>query len=195
MKYDQCIIATRIKTERKAAKLSMERLAELINVNRNTMTAWERQDESGRIPPLDDLLQMCELFQCELGYLLGEYDCKTRVDTDIKAETGLIEPTIRYLRYLKKNSQYQTLGVINSLLCQTSSDSHMFQYSILSSIEDYLTKELPPGTAQILFESDDKDWEVQTREIEDLILFKIQYSLKELKEAMMKVNYGKRRYK
>jgi len=97
MQYNQGKIATRIKTERKAAKLSKVKLADRLHVNRNTITVWEQQDENGRIPPLDDLLNMCNAFDCDLGYLLGEYDCKTRVATDIQAKIGLSEKAIQKL--------------------------------------------------------------------------------------------------
>lgn len=97
MQYSQITIARRIKAEREALGLSKEALGEMLNVNRNTITAWERQDDKGRYPPLGDLARMCELFNCELGYLLGEYNCKTRAVTDIQAETGLSERAIKIL--------------------------------------------------------------------------------------------------
>ena len=37
---------------------------------------------------------MCDLFGCEIGYLLCDYDCKTRTATDIQKETGLSEAAI-----------------------------------------------------------------------------------------------------
>ena len=97
MRYDQRKIAARIKAEREAERFTKEELAKSLNVNRNTITAWERDDDKGRIPPLDDLLRMCDLFKCELGYLLGEYDCKTRVATDIQAKIGFSEKAIEKL--------------------------------------------------------------------------------------------------
>lgn len=98
MQYLQEVIASRITEEREALGLTKEGLAERLNVNRNTITSWERQDIKGRYPPLEDLARMCDLFNCELGYLLGEYNCKTRAATDIQAETGLSERAIDRLR-------------------------------------------------------------------------------------------------
>ena len=47
------------------------------------------------LPQFEDMLKMCEVFDCELGYLLGEFDCKTREATDIQAKTGLSEKAIK----------------------------------------------------------------------------------------------------
>jgi len=100
MHYEREGIAMRIKTERKMLGLTMEELANLLNVDRNTITAWERQDGKRRTPNLDDLLRMCNLFNCELGYLLGEHSGKTRAETDIQAKTGLSFESISSLAYL-----------------------------------------------------------------------------------------------
>ena len=47
--------------------------------------------ENGNLRPgLDNLIQMCRLFECDLEWLLcsPEYDCKTRGDTFIKRLRG-----------------------------------------------------------------------------------------------------------
>ena len=77
MKYDKQAIGKRIKEERIAAGFKTQgQFAEKMNYSfgsRQTVARWE----SGKVLPcLDDLLKMCEIFNCELGYLLCEYDCK-----------------------------------------------------------------------------------------------------------------------
>ncbi len=102
MQYSQCEVALRIIKERKRAGFSQAKLAELLHVNRNTIAAWEKAGKGGRIPPLDDMLKMCSLFDCELEYLLGRLKCKTREATDIQQETGLSEGAIDALRRFKE---------------------------------------------------------------------------------------------
>ena len=63
--------------------------------NRKTISNWEKGIS---LPPLDIMLRMCDLFECDLGYLLCEYDTKTRSATDIQAETGLSEDAINVLQ-------------------------------------------------------------------------------------------------
>ena len=84
-KYDKSQIRARLKFERKALKMSQDELAEKLHLNRNTIGAWEKDG----IPSLDDMLKMCNIFDCELGYLLCEHDCKTKKKTDINEALGL----------------------------------------------------------------------------------------------------------
>lgn len=130
MQYLQEVIASRITEERKALGLTKEGLAERLNVNRNTITSWERQDIKGRYPPLEDLARMCDLFNCELGYLLGEYNCKTRAATDIQAETGLSERAIDRLREEAQKSEIFR-GTLSELI-----ESPLF-YSLVLGLADY----------------------------------------------------------
>jgi DNA-binding helix-turn-helix protein len=130
MQYLQEVIASRITEEREALGLTKEGLAERLNVNRNTITSWERQDIKGRYPPLEDLARMCDLFNCELGYLLGEYNCKTRAATDIQAETGLSERAIDRLREEAQKSEIFR-GTLSELI-----ESPLF-YSLVLGLADY----------------------------------------------------------
>lgn len=130
MQYLQEVIASRITEERTALGLTKEGLAERLNVNRNTITSWERKDSKGRYPPLEDLARMCDLFNCELGYLLGEYDCKTRAATDIQSETGLSERAIDRLREEAQKSEIFR-GTLSELI-----ESPLF-YSLVLGIADY----------------------------------------------------------
>ena len=189
--YEQKIIAMRIKAERNAADLSMENLAERINVTRNTIAAWERQEEEkgGRIPPLSDLLKMCDVFECELGYLLGEYDCKTRAATDIHAETGLNEEAIKLLKGVSQLCPSPILRTVNMVL--THND-----FSVLDAIHNYLNYMIP--TARVTIWSDGSSGESSDEDkstakmgqsfpreaIEDTLLISVQHRLKQLKEWM-----------
>ncbi len=101
MKYNIANIGNRLKAERKKAGIkSQNALAEYLNQNnyrsytRQTISKWEHGLE---MPPLDVLITLCDLFNCELGYLLCEYDCKTREKTDIHKMTGLSEAAIDIL--------------------------------------------------------------------------------------------------
>ena len=130
MQYLQEVIASRITEEREALGLTYEGLAVRRNVNSNTITSWERQDIKGRYPPLEDLARMCDLFNCELGYLLGEYNCKTRAATDIQAETGLSERAIDRLREEAQKSEIFR-GTLSELI-----ESPLF-YSLVLGLADY----------------------------------------------------------
>lgn len=101
MEYNLKEIGKKLKRERKAAGLrSQDDLAIVIHDNcyhsytRQTIAKWERGES---MPPLDVLLFLCKKYNCELGYLLGEYDTKTRLAYDIGKETGLSERAVACL--------------------------------------------------------------------------------------------------
>lgn len=139
MKYNFVKIGERLKKERKAAGFkSHDALKENITDNnyrsftRQTIAKWEKGKE---MPPLDVLCSLCIPFQCEIGYLLCEYDCKTREHTDIQKATGLTEQAIEsiqhmWLKTLTKDER--SLAVWND-----SPDVPEMQYrTALSSLND-----------------------------------------------------------
>lgn len=101
MNYNFKDIGKRIKNERQQANLNQDNFIEELNLtvsSRQTISKWEN---GCNIPPLDDLLKMCEKFNCELGYLLCEHNCKTRTTTDIQEITGLSETAISIFSTIK----------------------------------------------------------------------------------------------
>ena len=102
MILDKKIIGDRIKKGRIAAGFKTQcDFAERMGYSkesRQTVSNWE----NGNVQPsLKDILLMCELFSCELEYLLGIYPCKTREATDIQAVTGLSQDAIETLKTYK----------------------------------------------------------------------------------------------
>lgn len=116
------IIGERIKKERERLGLSKKKLLTEIymsEASHKTLTAWE---EGERIPDLDTLTRMADLFECDMGYLLGDYDEHRRVTADVCAETGLSEDAVYFLRELKENPTYYNslvLPAINTVLAES----------------------------------------------------------------------------
>lgn len=106
--YEFQKIGDRIRTERaklnslsnsgKEKPMTQSDLANELGVTRQTVAKWERGDD---MPSLSKCLELCNLFNCELGYLLCEYNCKTRMATDINRVTGLKEEAIEFLKQRK----------------------------------------------------------------------------------------------
>jgi len=115
MKIDLKVMGERIKKERTAAGFKTQakfaKAMGYVEESRTTVGNWESGHKQ---PVLDDLLKMCEMFGCELEYLLGKYPCRTRQATDIEEVTGLSEEAIEKLAKLKYNFPD---GLINSLIC------------------------------------------------------------------------------
>ncbi len=108
MNYDAVFIGKRIHTERKKLGWTLQKLGMKITVDNNRSS--DRKYLSGKqvcnyekgitIPPLVVLLQLCDIFDCELGYLLGEpgYENGTQSLTNAINETGLNAEAIRAIQ-------------------------------------------------------------------------------------------------
>lgn len=149
MRYDKIKIGNRLKEERKKAGFkSQDALVEYIQLNnyrsfkRQTISKWEKGEE---MPPLDVLCTLCEPFNCELGYLLCEHDCKTKSSTDIHQITGLSEKSIEILKQWNKVGSLKgqdyswarnCTRAINDLL----EEDIWFSHEVLLPIADYCVK-------------------------------------------------------
>lgn len=196
-KYDLKITGKRIQRERVAYKLyetgkttTLEELSEMINVSRHTLSKWERGETQ---PTLSDLYNLCNLFGCDVGYLLGEYDCKTRIAADIQAETGLSEKAIERIRVHKKIAHRDTTGLhidieeppkidiidaVNALLEFNDGD-------ILELVSQYLKYE-PPQENDISV----GNVSVNGKIFADIFLFEIGNELKAIREKRIKEKAG-----
>lgn len=107
------VIGERLKEARKEMGYSLEKVAEVCQVQQyQTVSKWESGNSS---PSLKNLLQLCELYGCELGYLIGMHNCKTRKNADIQEETGLSENAINKLR-AENAFDNTTIQAINALV-------------------------------------------------------------------------------
>jgi len=148
MEYSSKLIGERIRRERK--RKGWNQYALLMNLNRSpearrTVISWEK---GKTLPPLDDMVNMCKLFNCELGYLLGEFPDRHRATTDICAETGLTTAAVEWLQLWKKISSKTraysreeiALRFINDLICfshveDLAEEAISFQQCLGQSIE------------------------------------------------------------
>lgn len=88
MEYKSEEIGKLIKAERKKRNLSQEELGEKLNITGKQISNYEHGKP---MPPMEVLLKICKIFDCELGYILGEKDYSqgTKLKTIISNETGL----------------------------------------------------------------------------------------------------------
>lgn len=132
MKYNFKEIGLRIRAERKAAGFkSQDDLIDCLrnkygySISRNTLSAIEKGKTNHYDVEL--LADLCELFNCEMGYLLCEYECKTGRNTDISAATGLSEEAIEKLSAYKNSNVFFSKALTNKQF-----------YRILCTINSYL---------------------------------------------------------
>ena len=81
-----------IKNARTQKNLTQNELADKVGSTRQTIAKWEKGNDNGIC--LDTIKCMCEIFNCEIGYLVGDYDTPQKETTDIHNKTGLSEKAI-----------------------------------------------------------------------------------------------------
>ena len=101
MKHSPEKIGMIIKRERNKKNLSQAKLGKFLGVTGKQISNYENEDPNkNTLPPLDILLNMCDLFECDLGYLIGEdgYSQKTKKLTIAANETGFTEESLQQIR-------------------------------------------------------------------------------------------------
>ena len=109
MKYEMRLVGERIRNTRNQKGYSQDDLLDALSqkdvkLGRNTLS----DIENGVMKKLrlDVLCALCELFDCEMGYLLCEYDeAKTRDMSFICEMTGLTEDSVVRLEELKDREE------------------------------------------------------------------------------------------
>ena len=104
-------IGERIKQARKAKGHTQETLAGQVEVDSTTVASWENGPNTPRIRTL---LKLCNLFECDLGHLVGEYPEYTRQAADVHAEIGLSTEAVEQLRQWEQNAVHEPLQGVTS---------------------------------------------------------------------------------
>lgn len=112
MKYIAEQIGKRIRAEREERRWSQKKLGEMLGVVSKQISIYE----SGTLPPMSNLLALCKLFDCELGYLLGEddYANQTKLETKIHETTGLSRESIKVLEHITSTTSRFRFGHYDS---------------------------------------------------------------------------------
>lgn len=81
--------------------LTQEELATELLISKPTIISWERKDGKNKIPSPDQLITLCEFYDCDYGYLIWEYESRKHEIADIQDQIGLSEKAIDILRRAK----------------------------------------------------------------------------------------------
>ena len=141
-KYDWIQIGAKIKQARLEARLTQSELMSKIGRSAESYRVLGRWEKGTTCPQFSDMIELCKVFDCELGYLLcesGYEKGKTRVVARAAEYTGLSSQVVEYLHLLHTSEFYpyksdgtQFLKVINEL-CDESKNQF-----ILHELASYL---------------------------------------------------------
>lgn len=101
--YDPITFGKIIKALRMEMGLSREKFIEGLwpyglSMSVSTLKKWEGGDVN---PALSDILKLCNVFDCEIDFLLGKQNYKIKKDYDVSKATGLTQYTSRLLTQYK----------------------------------------------------------------------------------------------
>lgn len=130
MTYNQVKTGKRLKEARKNLGYSLEKVAELCGIQQyQTVSSWENGNST---PSIEKLIKLADLYDCEIGYLIGEYDCKRRTIDSVEKITGLSEKAVESL----ENDNFfdkDRVNALNELLLFNDGED-----GILGLIKSYL---------------------------------------------------------
>ena len=97
MKYNAEQIGKIIFTERTKLGISQTELGKKINLVGKQISNYEN---GKTIPPIEIMFKLCDVFNCELGYLLNEpsYSNGTKLETAIINKTGLTSESLAVIK-------------------------------------------------------------------------------------------------
>lgn len=135
MLYSWHIIGERIRENRKEKGLSQEQLAEYLEqittnpTKRQTVAGWENGKP---IKKIEQLTALCEIFECDIAYLLCECDSKRIVSQQVAPALGLSEKALdNLITANKKQNPY--VCILSALL----EDESILQYISKCTTADY----------------------------------------------------------
>lgn len=106
-------IGERIKKLRKKRGYSQNEMAEKFDCKRQT---YAKIENGTRKLSAEEFVHLCNILECDIGYLFGEYPTIRRVTADIQEQTGLSEKAILALQNM--NPKKIATTVLSSMLTQ-----------------------------------------------------------------------------
>lgn len=97
MIYDPKLTGKLIQLERKKRSWTLEKLGKKLNITGKQVSKYEKGDP---MPPIDMLIKLCAVFECEMGYLLGEdgYAEGTKLQTAVLEHLHLTSASADMIR-------------------------------------------------------------------------------------------------
>lgn len=140
MFYDERLqeVGARIKKCRKDLGFTQKQLLEKCYLSPDSVKTIRCWESGKRLPDMDTLARMCDIFDCDFGYLTGDFPTKRRETSEAAEVTGLsttaIERLESYTHYDTMTGKLR-LKVLDLLLCNTD-----FSVWMLSWISAYFDK-------------------------------------------------------
>ena len=143
MKYNYQKIGDRIRDNRKSLEYSQDEFIRIlkdehqVRIGRNTLSNVENGNLSPEKFTMPLLIAICKIFNCDIGYLLGEYDENTRKEKVIQEELHLSSKAISTLKEIKFQSITQNPKILFTESKKTPPQNETFIHSLNIILEEY----------------------------------------------------------
>lgn len=169
--------------------ITQDRLSDLLKVSRKTVSNWETGDKR---PSLDNLSALCDVFHCDIEYLLGKRDFPTKEIEVVCTYTGMSQKTIKKIHHAAlqdEKENYIDTFKLNSFLSDLLDNYPDFE-NLLTQLElhmmngamSFYAKKNPKALGASLHEK------YNGREA-DLALMRLMHFAESLKEKCVRDNY------
>ena len=127
------LFAKRIRELRKSNGLTQEELGKLVNISKVSISFYE---SGARMPSLDTLTALCDVFKVDLEYLLGQ---DNYVVEESKKEYGITmsNEEIRIIEELRKHPKLYNRLIENPERMINSLDKRWHSYLFFSTVKSY----------------------------------------------------------
>lgn len=118
-----------LRKTRKKQGMTQDQLSEKFNLSRDTISSWENGKS---VPNINQLQQLCNIFDCDAGYLLGEFETKRAAAIPGAAATHLSEKAIDNLliAFEQKNPYFE-------IVCELLEDEELLNQITYCCKVDY----------------------------------------------------------
>ncbi len=89
------VFSDKLRECRKEKGYTQEKLCEILNISRDTLSKWEN---GSRCPDLNELCRICDTFECDLDYLTGRIEHRTNALQITCDTTGLSIASVKLLQ-------------------------------------------------------------------------------------------------
>ena len=166
-------IADRLREERKSKRVTQDKMAEDLLISKPTIISWEKKNGKNKVPSPDQILALCEYFDCDYGYIICEYDSRKHENADIQDQIGLSEQAIELLKWFNKPHNKVQFGTFVDFLDKTitnhkplsglMNDVHLysfeFRFGFLEDIYDIDIDEIKKSFTRIYNSDKLNEWQ------------------------------------
>lgn len=89
------VFPDKLRELRKEKRYTQEKLCELLEISRDTLSKWEN---GSRYPDLKELCKICDIFECDIDYLVGKIEKRTHELQNVCDVTGLSIESVMLLK-------------------------------------------------------------------------------------------------